>query len=198
MIIKSAEFIKSAVTPEQYPDTNLPEVCFVGRSNVGKSSLINSILQRKKLVKTSSTPGKTRLINFFLINEIFVFVDLPGFGYSKVAKSIKKGWDKMMEDYFKKRDNLKGAIFLIDIRRTKLSKEEEELIYWFKYFQIKTFFVLTKADKLSNNQKVKQIGVISKILNLRKDEILTSSSKKNIGRKELWDKINLLIGKESI
>ncbi len=117
MKIKSAAFVTSAVKPQQYPDGEIPEVAFIGRSNVGKSSLINSLLNRKKLAKTSQTPGKTRLINFFLINDCFFFADLPGFGYARVPLDVRRSWKIMLESYFTKRANLYGICWLFDIRR---------------------------------------------------------------------------------
>ncbi|HWR61250.1 MAG TPA: ribosome biogenesis GTP-binding protein YihA/YsxC, partial [Clostridia bacterium] len=116
MIIKTCEFLKSAVLKEQYPELDLPEIAFSGRSNVGKSSLINSLLNRKKLVKVSSNPGKTRTINFFLVNEQYVMVDLPGYGYAAVSKSEKQSWGRMIEDYLKYRENLRNVVLLVDIR----------------------------------------------------------------------------------
>ena len=189
MIIKSAEFIKSSARSDQYPETGFPEICFAGKSNVGKSSLINTLLGRKKLVKISSTPGKTKLINFFLINEEFVFVDIPGFGYSKVSKDIKKSWGKMVEDYLQKRATLKCVILLMDIRRDAPTYEEKEFIEWLDYFKIKTIFVFTKSDKLSRNQSNRQVIKISKNLSLKKTDILLFSSKDATGREELWERI---------
>ena len=123
MIIKSAKFVKSAAKSSQYPPAILPEIAFAGRSNVGKSSLINILINRKHLVKTSSTPGRTQLINFFVINETFSFVDLPGYGYARVPKSVKKNWGPMIETYFSTRETLKGVVFIMDIRRMPDQKE---------------------------------------------------------------------------
>src|ERR1035437_4044080 len=115
LIIKSTEFIKSAVKPNQYPEGNLPEIAFAGRSNVGKSSLINVLVNRKNLVRTSSTPGRTQLINFFNVNGRFTLVDLPGYGFAKVPLAVKKEWGPMMETYFASRSNLKGVGLIFDI-----------------------------------------------------------------------------------
>ena len=122
MIIRSAKFICSAVTPGQYPPDDLPEVAFAGRSNVGKSSLINKILNRKKLVRTSKTPGRTQLLNFFEINELWRFVDLPGYGYAKVPAEVQKRWRPMVESYLTTRVNFRGMVWLLDIR-LEVSKE---------------------------------------------------------------------------
>jgi len=117
MIIKSAEFVTSAVKPAQYPPADMPEIAFAGRSNVGKSSLINSLVNRKRLVKISTTPGRTQLVNFFAINRAVTFVDLPGYGYARVPLPIKKTWGPMVETYLKDRENLKGVVLLMDMRR---------------------------------------------------------------------------------
>ncbi len=129
MIIKQVDFIKSATKPSQYPEDGLPEIAFAGRSNVGKSSLINCLVQRKSMVKTSSKPGCTQLINFFTVNESLSFVDLPGYGYAKVSKKIRSQWQPMVETYLSCRKNLLGLILLIDIRRDP-EKEELDLVRW--------------------------------------------------------------------
>ena len=129
MLVRSAKFICSAVTPEQYPLTDLPEVAFAGRSNVGKSSLINKILNRKKLVRTSKTPGRTQLLNFFEINGIYRFVDLPGYGYAKVPDEVRKRWRPMVETYLTTRENMRGIVLLLDLRRMP-SREDLTLWHW--------------------------------------------------------------------
>jgi len=193
MIIKSADFIKSAVAPDNYPPAELPEFAFSGRSNVGKSSLINTLLNRKNLVKTSSTPGRTQLLNFFLINEAFYFVDLPGYGYAKVPVAVKKKWGPMIETYLSTRSTLKGVILIIDIRRTP-GYEEMNFIDWFAHFNIPVILVLTKADKLSKTNQIRQQQAIAKALSVDKTALTIFSAKSRIGKDELWDRIsNLLI-----
>jgi len=182
--IKSADFVTSAVKPAQYPES-LPQLAFCGRSNVGKSSLINCLLNRKKLVKTSSTPGKTRLINFFIINRLFYFVDLPGYGYAKVPKKEREKWRPMVENYFKTEKNLLGAVVLLDIRR---DPRTEELIFldWFDLYQIPYLIVLTKADKLSKTKQAKQHDKIADILSRPKEGLILFSAKSRQGKEQLW------------
>jgi len=150
MIIKTVDFVKSAVKPSQYPEYDFPEIAFAGRSNVGKSSLINTLIQRKNMVKTSSKPGCTQLINFFLINESLSFVDLPGYGYAKVSKKLRAQWQPMVELYLSNRQNLLGLILLIDIRRDP-KQEEFDLIDWLSKHELPHLVVLTKSDKLAKS-----------------------------------------------
>ena len=135
MKITSAEFVTSATKPSQYPPEGLPEIAFAGRSNVGKSSLINVLVNRKRLVKTSSTPGRTQLVNFFDINDSINFVDLPGYGYAKVPASVRKKWGPMIETYLSGRNTLKGVVVIMDIRRTP-REEEQNLIDWLGHYSI--------------------------------------------------------------
>jgi len=165
MIIKSATFIKSAVKPSHYPPEGLPEIAFAGRSNVGKSTLINTLVNRKHLVKTSSTPGRTQLLNFFDINERLVFVDLPGYGYAKVPGRVKKEWGRMIETYLSTRSTLKGVVLILDIRR-KPREEENNFIAWFHQQGIPAVLILTKADKLSKTKQKKQITAIQNELSV--------------------------------
>ena len=151
MIIKSAEYVKSAERPSHYSPAVLPEISFAGRSNVGKSSLINILVNRKRLVKTSSTPGRTQMINFFNINGTLSFVDLPGFGYAKVPLNIRKKWGPMVEKYLLTRETLKGVVLIMDIRRIP-GQDEFDLIKWFNYYNIPIIRVLTKSDKLSKRK----------------------------------------------
>ena len=192
MIIKNAEFIKSAVKPSQYTEPDYPEIAFAGRSNVGKSSLINTLVNRKKLVKTSSKPGMTQLINFFVINGDTSFVDLPGYGYAKVSKKIRQTWGKMIEIYLSTRQNLRGLVLLIDIRRGP-EKEEFELINWLIASQIEVILVFTKADKLSKPKQQKALAPALKKLNLEKQDIILFSAKSRLGKDQLLNNIEDLI-----
>jgi GTP-binding protein len=192
MIIKSAEFIKSAVKPSQYPAEELPEIAFVGRSNVGKSSLINTLVNRKRLVKTSSTPGRTQLINFFNINKVFTFVDLPGYGYAKVPASVKKSWGPMVETYLSKRKTLKGVVLIMDVRRSP-GLEELHFIDWLNYYSIQSILVLTKTDKLSKSKQINQHNLIAKILSVDSKELILFSAKSRMGKDTVWGAIERLI-----
>jgi len=186
MKITSAEFIKSAVKPAQYPPATLPEIAFVGRSNVGKSSLINALVDRKNLAKTSNTPGRTQLINFFSINEKMFFVDLPGYGFAKVSRSVKKDWGDMLEAYLRERQNLGLVVFILDIRRTP-SEDDLSLRDWLEQYRIPYIFVLTKTDKLSNNQALNQKRVIEKVLGSSvRNKAIFFSAKTKRGKEELW------------
>jgi GTP-binding protein len=193
MIITSAEFVKSAVKPSHYPSTDLPEIAFTGRSNVGKSSLINSLVNRKHLVKTSSTPGRTQLINFFIINKTISFVDLPGFGYAKVPDSVRKSWGPMIETYLSTRDTLKGVVLIMDIRRIP-GLQELNFIEWLHYYHIPSILILTKSDKLSKIKQKNQHLSIAKALSVYQEELILFSAKSRMGRDNVWDAIGRLIG----
>lgn len=193
MIIHSAKFICSAVTPDQYPPDDLPEVAFAGRSNVGKSSLINKILNRKKLVRTSKTPGRTQLLNFFEINEVWRFVDLPGYGYAKVPVEVQKRWRPMVESYLMTRANMRGMVWLLDIRR-EVSKEDLTLWDWLQAKQVKVIIVITKADKLSKNKRNKQAASIAKSLGRKAQELIQFSATSGEGREEIWQALRQLLG----
>ena len=192
MIIKSAEFVKSAVKPSQYPPAILPEVAFAGRSNVGKSSLINTLVNRKHLVKTSRTPGRTQLINFFNINEVFTFVDLPGYGYAKVPLSVKKTWGPMIETYLSARKTLKGVVLIMDIRRIP-AQEELNFIEWLDQCGLPGILILTKMDKLSKTKQAKQQHLIAETLDVTKDDLILFSAKSRQGKDSVWKAIEKLV-----
>lgn len=187
MKITSAEFLKSAVWPTQYPPATMPEVAFVGRSNVGKSSLINTLVGRKNLAKTSNTPGRTQLINFFAINEKISFVDLPGYGFAKVPQSVKKDWSDMMEAYLKERPSLCLVVFILDIRRDP-NDDDLSLRDWLTHDRIPYLYVLTKSDKLSNNQVIARKRAIEKTLQVSPEKKpILFSAKTQKGKTDIWD-----------
>jgi len=184
--IKQSEFEISAVRRDQYPTDGLPEVAFVGRSNVGKSSIINALTNRRHLAKVSQTPGKTRLINFFMINEgEFHLVDLPGYGYAKVSKKEQASWGKTIEMYLTDREELKRVILLVDSRH-KPTKDDLMMHEWVKHFGIETIVVATKSDKLSNNELRKSEKIIKDTMGLTKeDKFYFFSSLNKKGKDEL-------------
>jgi GTP-binding protein len=187
MIIKKCDFVTSAAQKGQYPASDLPEVSFAGRSNVGKSSLINSMLNRKALVKVSSKPGKTRLINFFTVNEELMLVDLPGYGYAAVSQAEKQKWGKMIEDYLRTREVLKSVVLLVDIRHKPTG--DDKLMYDFiKFYRGRVIVVATKLDKISRTTVKKNLDVIQNTLEMEDEDLLLPySSETHQGRKELWE-----------
>jgi len=189
MKILSAEFIKSVADLKQLPRDRVPQIAFAGRSNVGKSSLLNSLLNRKKLVQVSSTPGKTRLINFFLINQKFYFVDLPGYGYARVARNISRSWQKLIENFFLQSPELKGVVVLIDLRHD-IMQADLELIDWLKFNQLPVVVVGTKADKLSGNQKNARVQINQELLKtLEIQTFIPYSAISGLGKEPLWSAI---------
>ena len=189
MIVKSATFITSAVRPDHYPPADRPEVAFAGRSNVGKSSLINSLVNRRRLVKTSSTPGRTQLINFFAVNDAVHFVDLPGYGYAKVPLSVKQGWRPMVDAYLSGRPTLRAVVMIMDIRRTPRT-EELELLAWMARRALAALPVLTKADKLSRMRQKQQWHQTAAVLGMDPEALILFSAKSGQGRDELWRAID--------
>lgn len=183
-----AKFILSAAKVEQFPESNLPEIAFAGRSNVGKSSMINKLLNKKSLVKVGNTPGKTRLINFFEIENKFMFTDLPGYGYAAVSKAEKAAWGKLIEKYFALRRQLALCVLLLDIRRTP-NDDDLRMLEAMQLSNIETIAVLTKADKLSGNGKAKQIKIISDTLKIDKKNLIMFSSVTGLGKDDLWNVI---------
>ncbi len=175
MIIRSAEFITSAVRPSQYPPEGVPEIAFTGRSNVGKSSLINLLLGRRKLAKVSGTPGKTRTINFFNINDSFRIVDLPGYGFAKVSKKESDEWGKMMESYLSSRPGLLKVVQLVDARHAP-SALDKQMYEYLRYYGLDGIVAATKADKLSRNELGRRLAVIRKELELGKDDVIVPVS----------------------
>jgi len=187
MIIKRSDLETVAVKPSQYPPENLREIAFAGRSNVGKSSLLNLITNRKKLARVSGSPGKTRTINFYIINDEFRVVDLPGYGYAKVSKSMSEGWGDMMETYLGNRPNLVKVIQLVDIRHAP-SKQDVEMYNYLRHYGLDGIVVATKADKISRNQLPKHIKEIRQTLKLSSDDkVIPVSALKKTGYEELLD-----------
>ncbi len=187
MLVKQAEFVTS-VADKNYYNSQFNEVAFVGRSNVGKSSLINFIANRKKLAKTSSTPGKTKLINYYLINKSFLLVDLPGYGYAEVSKQEKTNWGDFLEEYLKTSKKLKCVYLLLDIRRTPTNQDEQMLK--FLYFnRISTKVVVTKIDTLSKSQVNNNLMIICSKLALNKKDIILTSSQDRKGLEDLLNSI---------
>jgi len=188
MNIKSAAFVASAVKPSQYPSSSMPEIAFAGRSNVGKSSLINGLLGRKNLVRTSSTPGRTQTINFFLINNGFHFVDLPGYGYAKVPVEVRKKWGPMVERYFRAREALCAVVVILDIRR-RPNEADHDLLAWLAHYSIPGIVVLTKADKLKRNKQNRQRGLIGEDLSKDPSSFILFSATTGMGKQAVWKTI---------
>ncbi len=189
MKISTAEFIKSATKPSNYPPPELAEIAFAGRSNVGKSSLINVLVNRKNLVRTSSTPGRTQLLNFFDINDgSFSLVDLPGYGFAKVPLAVKKAWGPMMRTYLEKRECLKAVVFILDIRRTP-REEDIQMLDWLEEFEVPTILVITKIDKLKRGQRDKNIKEIAEVTGLPVDAFSLFSALTREGKDDIWDRI---------
>lgn len=188
MKISSTQFIKSATRPSNYPVSDLPEVAFAGRSNVGKSSLINVLVNRRNLVRTSSTPGRTQLINFFDINGTFTLVDLPGYGFAKVPLAVKKEWGPMMRTYLESRENLKAVIFILDIRR-EARDEDIQMLDWLEEFGVPTIPVVTKIDKLPRGQRAKHVTKIADATGLPLDAFSLFSAQTREGAEDIWERI---------
>ena len=188
MKIRSAEFILSASSPWQFPPPTLPEIAFAGRSNVGKSTLINSLLNRKKLVKTSSTPGKTQLINFFNINDKFHFVDLPGYGFAKVPENVRKQWQRLIESYLQERESLRNVVLIVDSRHGP-TEQDRQLKEWLDYYERPVLIVASKVDKLKRGQIQKHLKIIRQDLALDTTPLAHSSLERG-RREEIWKNLN--------
>jgi GTP-binding protein len=185
MKIQQVEFVISAVQPSQYPDEVLPEIALAGRSNVGKSSLINQIIGRKQLARTSSKPGKTQTLNFYLINQAFYLVDLPGYGYAKVSKAKRQQWGSFIEKYILERKALKLMLLLIDFRHPP-SKDDQVMYNWLTYYQIPVVVVATKTDKVPKSQKIKHENIIREQLNMLEHTPICLFSSTDVQMKDFY------------
>lgn len=192
MKISSAEFVKSAFDRTHWTTDGLPEIAFLGRSNVGKSSLLNSLLQRKALARTSNTPGRTQSINYFLINDSFYFVDLPGYGFAKVSKTMRAGWGKMAEEYLTDSSELVLSVQLVDSRHEP-TELDMQLQQWLVHNQKPHLVVATKSDKLSNNELSANLKNIA--LAMPESRIISVSAKTGKGKETLWDEIEAALKK---
>jgi GTP-binding protein len=186
MKVTSSEIVISAVRPNQYPAEDIPEIALAGRSNVGKSSFINKMLARKNLARTSSKPGKTQTLNFYIINEKLHFVDVPGYGYAKVSKKEREAWGKMIETYMTTREQLRAVVLLIDVRHPPT--QDDVLMYGFlKHYDIPVIIVATKADKIPKSKWQKHVKIIKEKLNMEKtDSFVLFSSETGQGKDEAW------------
>jgi len=190
MKVLSAKFVLSAKEPAHYPPAALPEIAFAGRSNVGKSSLINTLVKRKGLARTSNTPGRTQEINFFSVNNRLYFIDLPGYGYAKVPEKMRKNWGPMIETYLSRRQTLRLVILILDVRRDP-SEEDRQLIGWLQFYRLPFFIVLTKIDKVSRNQVDRRQRGISEDLGLSSvTPLISFSAKTGEGKDLLWQEIS--------
>jgi GTP-binding protein len=188
----SAEFVLSAKEPAHYPPALLPEVAFAGRSNVGKSSLINTLVNRKGLARTSNTPGRTQEINFFIVNDRMGFIDLPGYGYAKVPEKIRKNWGTMIETYLRERSTLRLVVLILDIRRDP-SEEDRQLIRWLQFYRLHFLMVLTKTDKLSRNQlTVRRRRIAESLILVSAAPLINFSAKTGEGKELIWKEIRNL------
>lgn len=196
MKILSADFVLSATAPAHYPPSVLPEIAFAGRSNVGKSSLINTLLKRKGLARTSNTPGRTQEINFFTVNHRLVFVDLPGYGFAKVPETVRKHWGPMIETYLSTRETLRLVILILDIRRDP-AEDDRQLIDWLECHHLPFLIVLTKIDKVTRNdlnRRQRRIGVELGIL--PETPLIPFSAKSGVGRDLLWREIGQILASD--
>ncbi len=193
MNLNNVSLMLSAVSKRQYPNTDLPEIAFAGRSNVGKSSLINKLLNRKKLARVSAQPGKTATINFYDIDKKMIFVDLPGYGFAKVSKQEKEKWGKMIEEYLNEREQLIQVVLLVDMRH-KPTKDDVMMFDWIVESGFEPVVIATKKDKVKPSQREDAIKLIKDTLGI--DDVIPFSSEKGDGVDEVWALFKEMIGVE--
>ena len=193
LIVRELEFLGGMASPRGWrPETTLPEVAFAGRSNVGKSSLINTLLRRSKAARVSNTPGRTREINFFKINDKFVLVDLPGYGYARISKDRKAEWKPMIEGYLSSTPNLRGIVQLLDVRHDP-TKDDFQMFDFLAQTGVPTMVVMTKTDKLSKAQAATRIRAITASLGLEDDQVIPFSAETGEGRDDLAESVMALV-----
>lgn len=193
MKVTKAEIVISAVAEAQYPDDNLPEIVLLGRSNVGKSTFVNTLIERRSLARTSSQPGKTQTMNFYRINDLFHFVDMPGYGYAKASKTEREKWGKMIEKYLRNRENVVMIFQLIDSRHEP--SEDDLLMYeWLVHYGLNPMIIGTKVDKISKTNQKKSISGIAKSLSLSSSrEVILFSAETKLGKEEVWEHIEKVL-----
>lgn len=193
MKVTKAEIVISAVKPEQYPNDRLPEIALAGRSNVGKSSFINKLINRKALARTSGKPGKTQTLNFYRINDAMYFVDVPGYGFAKVSKSEREAWGRMIETYLLQRDTLRTVALIVDLRHPP-SKDDVAMYEFLKHNDLPVMIVATKADKIPKGKWQKHLKIVKETLGANpNDPILLFSSETAEGKEKVWSQIESVI-----
>ncbi|CQR48049.1 putative GTP-binding protein EngB [Paraliobacillus sp. PM-2] len=189
MKVTKAEIVISAVAKKQYPAEPISEIALAGRSNVGKSSFINKLINRKALARTSSKPGKTQTLNFYKINDVFHFVDVPGYGYAKVSKKEREAWGKMMEEYFSTREQLKATVLIVDIRHQPTS-DDVAMYDFLKFYEIPVIVIATKLDKIKKSQVAKHVKRVKDTLEIEpEDQVIPFSAETAQGKEEAWKAI---------
>lgn len=189
MKVTKAELVTSAVNKQQYPNTNFPEIALAGRSNVGKSSFINRLIDRKNLVRTSSKPGKTHTLNFYNINDLFYFVDVPGYGYAKVSKQERHRWGKMMDEYFTTREQLRAVILIVDIRH-KPTKDDVQMFEYVTYLNIPLLIIATKLDKVPKTKQAKHLKEITATFASNPSvKVIPFSAETGVNKEKIWQEI---------
>jgi GTP-binding protein len=197
LVIRSLEFLGGMATPGGWrPDPTLPEIAFAGRSNVGKSSLLNKLIRRRKFARVSNTPGRTREINFFKVNDAFVFVDLPGYGYARISKERRAEWKPLIESYLASSPQLRGIVHLLDVRHDP-TKDDQQMLDFLSDLGVPTIVVLTKIDKLTATQRARRLSELSALLGLDADQVVPFSAVTGEGRNELAEAIDALLAQPS-